>query len=132
MSEENVDRVRASLDHFLATGGIYEDTFDEEVVIRDHDVPERAEYRGRDGFFQWMQDWSEPWAEWAFEPEEYIDAGNDRVVVFIVKATGRSSGAEVSRRDAIVYGMREGRIVSIDYYNEKRLALEAAGRRPSD
>jgi ketosteroid isomerase-like protein len=42
-------------------------------------------------------------------------------------ATGRGSGVELERRDAIVYTFRAGKIVRLDYYNKREQALEAVG-----
>ena len=74
-----------------------------------------------------MEDWATAWSEWSAEPEEYIDAGEKVIVVLRVKATGRGSGVGLERQDAIVYAMRDGMVVRMDYYNSKRQALEAAG-----
>ena len=48
--------------------------------------------------------------------------------VLRVKATGRGSGVEIERQDAIVYVVRDQLIVGIDYYNSKQQALESVGR----
>ena len=49
------------------------------------------------------------------------------IVVLRVKATGRGSGVALERQDAIVYAMRDGMVVRMDYYNSKQQALDAAG-----
>ena len=42
-------------------------------------------------------------------------------------ATGRGSGLELNRQDALVYTIRDAKVVRLDYYNSKAQALEAAG-----
>jgi ketosteroid isomerase-like protein len=127
MSQENVEIVRQWLETFLATGTPVWDTLDKDVEIEDHDIPEQGKYRGHEGFLRWIEEWDAPWAEWSLQPEEFIDAGDRVVVIVHLKATGRSSGAQVERDDALVFELRDGKMVRIDYFNDRTQALEAAG-----
>ena len=127
MSQENVDLVREGLLGFLATGKPDWDGLDPAIEIEDHDIPEEGVYRGHEGFVKWMRDWDAPWAEWTLDPEEFIDAGDRVVVIVRLKATGRESGAQLERRDGLVYEVRYGKQVRIDYFNSRDQALEAAG-----
>lgn len=126
MAQHNVELIRRGLARFLSTGKPDLDMLDEEAEIHDHDIPERGEYRGHEGFLCWLEDWGTAWAEWSLQPEEFIDAGNRVVVIVHLKAKGRGSGAEVKRHDAILYEVRDGKIVRLDYYNNAKQALEAA------
>jgi ketosteroid isomerase-like protein len=103
------------------------DSLDENVVVHDHDTPDQGHYRGHVGFGRWLEDWEAAWAEYTFEAEEFVDAGDVVVAVISMTAKGRSSGIEVRRQDALVYKFRDGKIASIDYYNSKEQALEATG-----
>jgi ketosteroid isomerase-like protein len=100
MSQANVELVRKGFERFVATG---------EPAC-------------------WLfEDWATASSEWSAEPEEYIDAGEKVIVVIRVKATGRGSGVALERQDAIVYGMRDGVVVRMDYHNNRKRALKAAG-----
>jgi ketosteroid isomerase-like protein len=129
MSHENVELVQRGFDHLLATGEPDWETLDEDVEVRDHDIMDGREYRGHADVRRWLfEDWSDAWSVWTAQPEEYIDAGGDRVIaVFRISATGRSSGVRIERQDAIVYVLRDLRIVRIDYYNSRQQALDAVG-----
>lgn len=127
MSQENVDIARNALERFLREGELGLDLLDEHAVIRDHDIPDPRDYRGPAGFVKWLQDWGEAWEEWTVEPVEYLDAGDKVVIVWRMKAKGRGSGLEIDRQDALVYEFREGKVVSIDYFNSREQGLEAAG-----
>ena len=114
-------------ERFLTTGEIPWDMVDERVEVHDHDTPDQGAYLGRGGVERWLQEWSEAWSDWEFEPEELIDAGNAVIVVIRMHAKGAGSGVELDRQDAIVYRFSEDKILRTDYYNSKQQALEVAG-----
>jgi ketosteroid isomerase-like protein len=127
MSDENVELAQRVLGHLAATGELLWETADPEIEIHDHDTPDQGDYRGHDGLRLWLEEWGAAWADWSIELDEFIDAG-DSVLIFIrMKAQGRGSGIEIDRQDALVYEIRDGMITRIDYYNDRRQALKAAG-----
>ncbi|HEY7633610.1 MAG TPA: nuclear transport factor 2 family protein [Thermoleophilaceae bacterium] len=127
MSAENLELLRQANDRFLATGELDRELLDDDVVIRDHDIPDTRDYHGPADFGRWLEDWGEAWAEWTIEPEEYVDAGDKVVFVFRMTAKGRGSGLEVDRHDAMVYEFRDGKVIAVDYYNSREQGLVAAG-----
>ena len=127
MSQENVEIMRRGFDHFMATGEPPWEIIDEEVEVYDHDTPDQDDYRGHAGYARWLEDWGAAWAEWSIEPEEYIDAGDWVVVAIRMKTKGLGSGIEVERQDAMVWEMRASKIVRLDYYNDRKQALESVG-----
>lgn len=127
MSEKNVDLIRRGLVRFSENGGFAWESVHADVEIHDHGVLNARDYRGHAGFVRWVQDWSSAWGAFSFTPEEVIDAGDRVVVVARLTARGRSSGVELERRDGMVFELREGLVVRVDYPNSKRQALEAAG-----
>jgi ketosteroid isomerase-like protein len=67
------------------------------------------------------------WAEWRFDPERFIDAG-DRVVVLVrVLAKGSASGVPIELPDTHVHTLRDGRLISTCVYRDRSKAFEAAG-----
>jgi uncharacterized protein len=127
MSQANVEIVRRGTEQFMATGEPPWEMIDEGVEVYDHDTPDQGDYRGHAGYARWLEDWGAAWAEWSIEPEEFLDAGDSVVVFFRMRTKGRGSGVEVERQDAIVFKLGNGRIVRVDYYNDRKQALEAAG-----
>jgi ketosteroid isomerase-like protein len=127
MSAEDLETIRRAFEGFLETGEADWAYLDENIEIRDHDVPDQDGYHGHDGFARWFENWGDAWAEYTMEPLEFIDGGDRIIVVLRMRATGRGSGLELDREDAIVHELRAGKIVRIDYYNNKRQALAAAG-----
>ena len=127
MSQENVEIVAAALANFVATGEPSWDRFHPDIVVHDHDLMDAGEYRGHAGFRAWLENWESAWSEYSMEPEELLDAGERVVVAFKMTAKGRGSGVEVERQDALVYDVRDGMFVRIDYYGSRQQALEAVG-----
>jgi ketosteroid isomerase-like protein len=129
MSNENVELAQQAFEHFLRTGEPQWDTIDPGVEVYDHDIPDADVYRGHKGYANWLTDWGEAWSDFSLEAERWIDAGDKVIFVFQLTAMGKGSGVEVKRRDAMVLTIRDGKSVRVDYYNNERQALEAAGVR---
>ncbi len=92
------------------------------------DYPEgELVFRGRDGISQLIAMLSETWGEWRFEPERFLDAG-DQVVVFArIVGKGEGSGAPFELETTHLLTIRAGRATSIQVYRDRSEALEAAG-----
>ena len=127
VSIENVELVRRGLEHFAATGEPAWETIHEDVEVFDHDIMDGREYRGHDDVRRWLfEDWASAWSQYSAEPEEFIDVDDNRVIAVLrVTATGRGSGIETKRRDAIVYVVQDQLVTRLDYYNSREQALEA-------
>jgi ketosteroid isomerase-like protein len=128
MSQRDVEHMRRGVEHFRRTGEALWSDMDPDCEMHDHDLPDAVIYRGHDGWRAWRDHFAEAWESVALEPEEYVDAGDGRVVLLArVSARGQGSGVEVERREGIVWTVRDGKTVRIDYYSSPDEALEAAG-----
>jgi ketosteroid isomerase-like protein len=129
MSSENVEIVRRSVAAYGS--GDFEAAlaaYDPDVVFDPSSSrPEGGVYHGPQGVLEGVQAWVERWAEYKFEVEEIVDAG-DRVLM-IIRESGRSagSGIEVTQHTFWVQTVRHGKIVHAVLFNNRRQALEAAG-----
>jgi len=126
-----VELIRRGFEHFLATGEPAWETLDENVEVRDHDIMDGRAYRGHEDVRRWLyEDWAAAWSHYSAAPQEYIDLGQERVVaVFHITATGRGSGVQLERQDAMLYELRAEKVVRVDYYNSKQQALDEARAR---
>jgi ketosteroid isomerase-like protein len=86
--------------------------------------------RGPEATKEFFREWLEPWEDHRIE-WEIRRAPDDRVVVLsVMHARGRASGAEVEMRLGQVWTFREGRPVRMVAYNDHDEALAAAGLEP--
>jgi ketosteroid isomerase-like protein len=127
VSRRNVELVRRAAQHFQRTGEPWWELLDPDIEIYDHDMPDAGEYRGRDGFREWVAQWGEAWESFSIEAGDYIDAG-DRVVELVrLSARGKGSGVPLERLDGMVWTLRDGKAVRLDYFGSRTEALEAVG-----
>ncbi len=83
--------------------------------------------RGVDEIRRDYEEVEETWDEHRVEPEEFIDAGDRIVLLHREYQRGRSSGVELEIDAAVVFDLRDGRIVRVQGYMDRDAALEAAG-----
>jgi ketosteroid isomerase-like protein len=133
MSEENVEIVREAFEAFL--GGDQEKTarlVDPEVEFHGT-VGGLQEGQVAHGQSQIEHEFEEvdleAWEERRLEAEEFIDAGDDVVVLLHEYRRGRGSGVELEAKTAVVVAVSGGRVVRIQGYMDRDAALEAAGLR---
>jgi ketosteroid isomerase-like protein len=126
MSQENVETIQRFTEALVR--GDYEAAATElhpKLEIDDTDIPEST---GADSFYEWMARWDAAWESWRFEDLDARPLGDDRVLsLFKMIVKGKGSGIELSRDDATLAELRDGKIVRIGYYNDQSQALEAAG-----
>ena len=84
-------------------------------------------YRGHDGLRSLFREWHEAWGSIEYDYEELIDAGERVISVVTRHARGRASGVEVERPFALLWTLREGRVVRVVWFLDRAEALEAAG-----
>jgi ketosteroid isomerase-like protein len=60
------------------------------------------------------------------EPEQFIDAGEDVVVIGVARGTS-ASGVEAQWRQGYVWTIRDGQAIRFRWFNQPAEAIEAAG-----
>lgn len=108
---------------------LFREDLDEKFEFRlPADYPEgQPVFRGRKGVDELSAMLGETWAEWHFEPQQFLDA-DDHVVVFAhIVGRGGSSGAPVELETTHVWTIRAGRATSIHAYRDRSQALKSAG-----
>jgi ketosteroid isomerase-like protein len=82
-------------------------------------------HRGRDQVRTLLERIVEPWEEFEWTTEEYIEVGDAVVRVGGFRARGKGSGLEIEGRGAQVWEFRDGRAVAMHQFQDKDEALEA-------
>lgn len=131
---EHVRRGYAEFGKLFTQGELDEAAFewlDPEIEWRGpREFPDLAEPRyGHDGVREYLRILTEVLEDYRMSPEEFIDAGDDRVLVFSREGgRGRGSGAEVQTHPtAHLWTLRDGKAVRMQSYWERDDALRAAG-----
>ena len=133
MSQENVEVVRESLSAYMDRG------LDALAEFWDADITWRAaegapddvgEMHGPEAVRRYLEDWIDMFDDVTNVPEQVLDLGDDRVIA-VQHATGRAKASRVQTdiRYAVVYTLRDGKIVRGREYLDRAKALEAVGLR---
>ncbi len=122
--------VRAAFEAFL--GGDAEKSaqlVDPEVELRGTvgGLQEREVAHGQSQIDETLAEDLEAWEERRLDAEEFIDAGDDVVVLLHEYRRGRGSGVELETKTAVVVAVSGGRVVRIQGYLDRDAALAAVG-----
>jgi ketosteroid isomerase-like protein len=129
MSEENVALVRWGLEAWTREGaGSLAPFVGDDLVVRRLDpMPDPGTWRGRDALTAATDDWLGAFSDFTMTPAEFIDAG-DRVVVRLdQEGRGVAGDVPVSGTAWFVFGLLDGRLVTVDMYGAREDALRGAG-----
>ena len=131
MSQENVEIVRRAYAQFDAGRPDPRVPRSGDRVARTARVPRSRSNRtsAHEGVERYIDKVNEAFDDYRMAPEEFIDAGEDRVLVFSREGgRGKGSGAEF-RRDltAHLWTLRNGKAIRMQSLLERSDALEAAG-----
>jgi ketosteroid isomerase-like protein len=137
VSEEDVQHVRRAFESFNATSDERDDEAgilahfarwyapDVEIVNAD-DWPIAASYRGTEGYLRWYRENYGAYEEVRYGVD-FLGAVGERVVA-LVTISGRPRGedTELAVQIGLVYGMRDGRIASVELYLGHERPMRAA------
>jgi ketosteroid isomerase-like protein len=134
VSQENVEIVRKAMalreragetGELPAHTGLFAADFEIDMSRR---VFNPAVYRGIDGARRLNDEIRDVWEEFRVVPEQFIDAGDQVVVLETIHARGRGSGVELdTQRSATIWTLREGQVTRVLIGVEPDEALKAVG-----
>jgi ketosteroid isomerase-like protein len=128
MSQENVEVVKAS---FAAWNGGNMDAVREylvpDVILRmPEDWPEPGPFVGRDAVMRQAEQMRDAWDADSAEPiSDFTDIADHVVVRMIWRTAGR--GPDSNMEFTILYTLRKGRILGMDYFWDHAEVLEILG-----
>jgi ketosteroid isomerase-like protein len=128
MSQENVEIVRRSLDHWNETGEPLWELLDPDIkYVMDPPAWLAGTYRGQEQF-EWLKcRGAALFDEFRYEVDELLPAGDLVVSVGRIQVRGALSGASALHTGCGVWELRDGRIVRVRMYFDREEALDAAG-----
>jgi uncharacterized protein len=71
-----------------------------------------------------LRAWLSEWEDWRAEPDEFLEIGDHVVVLARYIGRGRGSGVEIHQEGAHVFELRDGKVVRLEIYASRELALE--------
>ena len=131
MSQDNVEVVRRVWEGWetddLGRGLAVID--DAVVTRRVAPLPDPGTWHGPEGLLDMAAEWFDAFDDYAMSAEDFIDAG-DHVVVRVEQA-GRARGSRIPVKASLwfVFGVRNGRVITLDLYAMRGQAFEAVGLR---
>jgi ketosteroid isomerase-like protein len=105
------------------------DFFDTEIEVHeDPRFPEAGVYRGLDAVGRYFRQFTESFDEFSLEAEDFIDLGEDRVLLlFTLRTRGKGSGATVEAQPGWIYTIRNGKAIRIEAFLDRAEAFAVAG-----
>ena len=138
MSQENVEVVRQMNEGFFAFLKGDPNALAAALAVLDPEIEWHGTVGGLDenqvahGYEELAQGFAENFEAWeklVLETERYIDAGDSVVVFWHEVARSRHSEQELETNTAVIYTVRNGKVVEAQGYMDRAEALEAAGLR---
>jgi ketosteroid isomerase-like protein len=131
MLQENIDIVRRAWEAWEHGDWDPLYAFYDPAVVWDASTlrgPISGVYHGHEGVRRYFKDWLESFETHQANAEEFIDAGDNIVIVGIrLRGSGRASGVEVEMPRWNLYRIRDGLAIRVELFETKAEALEAAG-----
>jgi uncharacterized protein len=124
VSEDNVELVR-SIYRAWATNESARHLIDPELEYVNPPYAVEAGTRHDRGALREIR---EVYPDFRVEPQRFLDAGEDVVVIGIARGTS-ASGLEAQWRQGYIWTVRDGRAVRFRWFNDPDEALEAVGLR---
>jgi ketosteroid isomerase-like protein len=130
MSQENVEIVRRMLIEFDRSQQLPEAWAPDFVWEVGYPPAPTSEYHGREGFYEFLEDWLNPYDDWEQKLDDVLDAGGNQVVA-VLHQRGRLTGTEnwVDARYSVLYTLDGELIRRARVYPSADDALKAAGLR---
>jgi ketosteroid isomerase-like protein len=130
MSQENVEKVKASIDAYnrgdFQAALAYFDPNIEWRIPPDMDL-DIGVLRGHDGVLTFWETVAEAFGDFRLEPVELTDAGDRVLVCLRLVAQGKRSGIPAELELHEVTEFADGLILRLEYFRSRDAALEAAG-----
>jgi ketosteroid isomerase-like protein len=130
MSQENVERLRASWVIWQSSGEPELSLLDPDVVFEDNVLPDHAgeAHRGHEGVLRAARNWLKAYERTTIELEQIVGSGDRLVSIHRFRGKGRYSGIEDGGRYAYLWTFQDGKVIHFVSFRDSADAIEAMGR----
>lgn len=106
---------------------------DENIVWVSPDIgmPPGGTYHGKAGVTQFFQHVAEAWEFQAFEPRDFIASGDRVAVSGAYTCTSRATGRQVTAEWAMIWTIRDGKLVHFQEYTDSAALRDALTAAPT-
>jgi ketosteroid isomerase-like protein len=98
-------------------------------VFSSPELANPGQYRGRDGFLQWIEPWTDVWEALDFEVTQTTPVGERHVVAEVHQTAQGRAGIEVSMDVAFVYEIQDGFVSYLALMPSAEQAITLSGER---
>jgi ketosteroid isomerase-like protein len=88
---------------------------------------EGTDYRGHEGYRRVLADFEEDWEELRLIPEQLRESGDRVLVTGRMVARGKASGVELDIPLALLYQLRDRKVVRLESFADPDEGMRAAG-----
>jgi len=74
-----------------------------------------------------LRTWLSEWEHWRAVADEYLEVGDHVVVLASYLGRGKGSGVEIRQEGAHFFKLRDGKVVRLEIFANRRKALESVG-----
>lgn len=127
MAQRDIEILRQMYGEW-ARGDYSREIFAPEVELVVEGLLDMGTVRGRDAAVEAMREWLSQWERpLVIVADEFIEAGDEVVVLMRWHGRGKGSGVEVDGQGAHVWWLRDGKAIRWRVYRDRDEALAAAG-----
>ena|SRR5829696_5140883 len=128
MSQENVEIVRAIVREWERGDFSASDWADPEIEFHSRTGPDEAIVHGVEAMAREMGKWLGAWDDFKTVAHEYIDLGDQVLVLVEFQGRGKTSGMPIEAMEgAALFSLRDGKVVRLGSYTDRSEARKAAG-----
>jgi ketosteroid isomerase-like protein len=129
MSQENVEIVRGIYRAWQRGDFSSYDWADPAIEFHIRSGPDDAVHHGVEAMGRAWRDWLGAWEDFKTECPEFIDAGDEVLVLATFRGRGRASGLPIEGMPgAALFSLRDGKVVRLGTYTDPAEARQELGR----
>ena len=127
---EALERMDRDIDQVGIDTGPFAEDFEIQFLSGQSGGSIEPEARGAAGLAEGWGNWLQGYETYVITPEDFVDAGDEVLLLVHVRARTVRDGVELEHRPAALFQVRDGKVRRTRFYLEREMAYEAAGLEP--